>query len=344
MQLRDVLILPMVLVLLTATAPPARAAGRVELELVGDAHGSALAFQQWLQVLSRAGVKNVRIRAATAADKVGIEVRGTQSSPLYVVTGVLKSADELVLPVGRFKRRDAARLARWLDDLAQRGPNAPRESKSAFGLSPALFEKIQQDAARSVGFSTREMVRREAVEQIRRRLSLPLQLEPELARLLEADKIAEELMPLSCGTSLACILRPMGLCLVPRQRAGRLEYAVVEAKPGLEVWPVGWEPEKSRRDVAPAMFEFHNVNVSGVSATVALQAIAGRLKLPVLIDHNALARWGIEPDKAIVSHPQRRTTYGIALRKMLSQAGLKSELRVDEAGKPFLWVTSIKPM
>ena len=119
MQLRHLLILPMVLTLLAATAVPLRAAGRVQLELVGDAAGSALAFQQWVQVLSTAGVKNVRIRAAAATDRVGIEVRGTEQSPLYVVTGVVRSADELLLPAGRFKRRDAARLARWLERTAK---------------------------------------------------------------------------------------------------------------------------------------------------------------------------------------------------------------------------------
>ena len=48
--------------------------------------------------------------------------------------------------------------------------------------------------------------------------------------------------------------------------------------------------------------------------------------------------------KKTVSHPQHRTSYSIALRKMLFQAGLKFEVRVDEAGKPFLWVSSVKPV
>jgi hypothetical protein len=46
----------------------------------------------------------------------------------------------------------------------------------------------------------------------------------------------------------------------------------------------------------------------------------------------------------IVSHPRARTTYSIALRKILFQAEPTSELRVDEPGKPFLWVTTVKPI
>lgn len=344
MQSRRIFVLSAVLILLSANASLVRAAGRVQLELVGEARGSALAFQQWLRVLSKAGVKNVRIRAGQATDKVGIEVRGTESNPLYVVTGVVKSRDELLLPAGRFRQRDVARLARWLEDLARQGPADRRAPKSAFGLSPQQFEQIRQDLAQPLGFSTKGILRREAVAQIARRLRLPLQIDPGLASTLREDQVGEELSGLSCGTALAYVLRPMGLCLVPRPLGSRLGYVVVKAGPGLEVWPVGWEPEKPRRDVLPALFEFHNVNVQGVSASRALEAIGKLLKVPVLLDHNALARHGVDPDTVIVSHPQSRTTYSLALKKILFQARLKSEVRVDEAGKPFLWVTTVKPV
>ena len=331
--------------------PATPATGRVQLELVGDAQGSALAFQQWLQVLSRAGVKNVRIRSADhsggavpAADKVGIDVQGTQENRLYVVTGIVKSSEELLLPAGRFSPRDAARLARWLDDLAKHGPEELREPRSAFGLTRERFEQVRNALARPVGFPTRGMPRREAVEKIGRGLSLPLEMDPKLAKTLEEDKVGEELSDLSCGTALAYVLRPVGLCLVPRESGKSTVCSVIKAEPKLEVWPVGWEPEKPQPEVLPALYEFHDVNIQRVSAATALEEIGKRLKVPVLVDHNALARHGIDPAKAIVSHPDSRTTYSLALRKILFQAKLKSELRVDEAGKPFLWVSTVKPV
>ena len=64
----------------------------------------------------------------------------------------------------------------------------------------------------------------------------------------------------------------------------------------------------------------------------------------MLYDHNAMARYGVDLEKAVVSHPQARTNYSLALRKMLAKVGLKFEVRVDEAGKPFLWVTTMKPV
>ena len=58
-------------------AAPLLAAGRVELELVGDSHGgTAMGFQQWMQAISRAGIKNVRIRTAQPNDSAKIDVQG----------------------------------------------------------------------------------------------------------------------------------------------------------------------------------------------------------------------------------------------------------------------------
>ncbi len=347
MQRRRMRTASLVLLMGAVGASPLAAAGRVELELVGDTRGTALIFQEWARTLGKAGIRNVRIRSSRASDRVGIEVRGTEDSPLYVVTGVIRSRDELLLPSGKFKQSDMARLALWLENLARHGPGGGGgggQQKSAFGLSPQQFEQVQNDLKQATGFSTRDMTRDQAVGGIGRRLTLPIQIDPEARRALQEDKVAEELSTLSCGTSLAYVLRPMGLCLVPRQQGGRLVCEVVEARPGLEVWPVGWEPDEPEHDVLPALFKFHNINIQGVSAAKALEAIGRLLKVPVLIDHNALARHGIDPSKVTVAHPGRRTTYGLALKRILFQAGLKSEVRVDEAGRPFLWISTVKPV
>ena len=138
------------------TVDPAKteAAGEVRLVLVSDAQGTAMTFQDWGQALAGAGIKNIRFRSATSADKVGIEVEGTAEHPLYIVTGKVISRDELELPGVRFKRSEVKRLAQWLDDLAQNGPPDKRPKIVAFGLTAAQFEKVKKDLAVPVGFST----------------------------------------------------------------------------------------------------------------------------------------------------------------------------------------------
>ncbi len=316
----------------------------MELELIADARsGAALAFQDWMQTLSRAGVKNVRLRSAEPTDRVGIENRGSPDNPVYVVTGAVVSRDELLLPCGRFKPSDAARLAKWLDDIAQRGPPNQREARLAFGLTASQIQRVRDDLAKPVVFSTEGMTRSEAVERIGQRLAIPLQVSGRLGA-AEDDKIAEELSALSCGTALACVLRPSGFGLVPRATATGLAYGVGKAQLDQEIWPIGWPPQKPLVQTVPALYEFHDVNVRNATAAKALVAIAARLKVPVLMDYNAMARHGVDPAKTLVSLPSARTTYSLALRKLLFQAGLKFEVRIDEAGRPFLWITTVKPV
>jgi hypothetical protein len=316
------------------------------LELVGS-QAVAMAFQEWNQTLSKAGIK-ARIRPGDGSDKPGIETLGTEKSPLYIVTGIVVSRDELLLPSGRFKRTDAGRLARWLDELASQGPADRRAQRTVFGLTKEQYAEVQSDLGRAVGFSTKGLSRADAVEKIGRQLRVPLTTEAawKQAGSDEEDKIAEELSGLSCGTALACILRPAGFCLVPRDAGSRTSLAVVKARPELEVWPVGWEAQNqpSGKRVLPMMSESLNVNIQNFPAAKAINAIAERVKAPVLIDHNALARHGIDPATVTVSLPQGRMTYDQALRRLLFQAKLKFEVRVDEGGKPFLWITTQKPV
>ena len=326
--------------LLLAATAWAAPAGQVQLEIAGDTQlGAGMSFQQWGQALATAGVQNVRLRSAQGGDKPAIDVGGTEQMPFYKVTAVLGVRDELIVPGARFRRSECKKLAAWLDDLAKRGPPEKREKVSAFGLTASQLEKINSDLSKRVGFSTKGMARSEAVSKIAGRLGLSLKIEGSLAD--GDDKIEEELSEFSSGTALACILRPIGSCMVPRESGETLSYAVKKAQLDQELWPVGW-PAEGAQKALPALYEFHNVNVSGVTATKLLEVVGKQIHAPVLYDHNALARHGVEPDKATVSHPQQRTTYSVALRKMLGKIGLKFEVRVDEAGKPFLWVSTLK--
>ncbi|MBN2217998.1 MAG: hypothetical protein JW719_11540 [Pirellulales bacterium] len=327
----------------TAAAGSVRAAGTVRLELVGDSRGSALAFQEWSQALGKAGIRNVRIRSEEEAGKPRIEVQGTESNPVYVVTGIIRSRQEIELPGRRFRRGEIGRLAQWLKDLADNGPPSTRPKRGVFGLTAAQFERVRKDLAEPVGFDTRGMTRRGAIEKLAARLNPPLTIDSRVAAVLGNDELDEKLGGLAGGTVLAYLLRSAGLGFAPRASGGEIGYELTPARQGVESWPVGTDADDSARELLPALFEFHNVNVQNVSAAKAVEAIGKRLDAPVLIDRNSLKKHEIDPEKALVSLPQSKTTYSLALRKLLFQAGLKFQVRRDDAGKPLLWVTTIKP-
>jgi hypothetical protein len=330
--------------LILIAAGSVQAAGRVRLEIVSDRNAPITSQQEWMERLGAVGVTDLRIRAGRVGDQVGVETQGSETAPIYLVTGIITSRNQLVLPGGRYGPGDAAQVARWVDNLAQKGLPKKEEPRSAFGLTDALQEKARKDLAEPVGFSTHGLARQQAVIKIGRQLGEVFHFDRRLMEDDSDDKVAEELSMISCGTALACLLRPAGLGLAPSDNRGTVEYTVVSSKAGAELWPVGRPPEKPLPQVLPAMYESFNANVQDVPVGKVLDVLSKRLKIPFLLDHNALARHGIEPDKKKVNAPQARTTYNLLLRKILSQAGLKSEVRLDEAGTPLLWITTQKPI
>ncbi len=98
MQIRRSLLSLLFVVGFFIAAMPARAGGTVELTLVGQGQGSALYFQEWSQALGKAGIRNVRIRSGTESDKPGIVTEGEADRPVYLVTGIISSRSEIVLP------------------------------------------------------------------------------------------------------------------------------------------------------------------------------------------------------------------------------------------------------
>ncbi len=248
MRLHTFILLALVSVFL-ASAAWAAPAGQVHLEIAGDnSVGAAMSFQQWNQALAAAGVQDFRLRSGQAGEKPSIEVGGTEQMPFYKVTAVLGTGDVLVVPGGKFRRTECKKLAAWLDDLAKRGPPDKREKISAFGLTASQLEKVNSDLSKAVGFSTKGMTRSEAVNKIGGQLGLSLKVEGTLG---DDDKIEEELSGFSSGTALACILRPIGFCMVPQADGETLSHLVKKAQLDKEIWPVGWPAEGDRRSCRP---------------------------------------------------------------------------------------------
>ena len=338
-----------------ASAQGSSPKGRVNLVIAGEKGAPVSVYHQWSRELGEAGVRNVRIRAARSSDAVDIQTRGSRQYPVYDVTGMIEAGGDLILPGARFSPGDARLVARWVDELIEEGPPQSREPRGAFGLKQREFDRVADDLDRMVDFPTEGETRAAVVERIAERLSIPLRIKPELRATLLQDKIETELAGFSSGTALALVLQPLGLGFVPCETDdGELVYVVValeadalakkarSADAATKNWSIGWPPKGQRRKVLPELFKFYTVSVQGVSLGKVLEAIGKKLDAPVLVDRAALARRGIDLEKIDVSLPQRRTTYGLVLNKVLSDAKLKYELRVDEAGRPFIWITTLK--
>lgn len=316
---------------------------RVSIEVLTKSGVPITASQQWYKTLTDLGVEGLQIRSASPGDEMSISQTGTDAAPRYKVVGILSTDNVLYLPGGKFKPNDAGKLRSWLANLGDGGAEGVTERRSAFGLTPRQLVEVNDDLKQTLGFATKNQRADRAVAQLAARLKNAVELNAAERRALAEVTLSDELSGVSCGTALAAMLRPAGLAFEPERSGGATAYRVRKAVAGREAWPVGWKPRTRPAKVMPELFEFLNVEIKDISVAEALAAIKGRLKVPFLFDHNALAVEEIDPQTVTAAVPEKRMTYSQVLQKVLAAARLKYEVRTDEADKPLIWITTIKP-
>ncbi len=322
----------------------ANAKPQIEMEVLAEPGLSTnTSAQQWTKLLAELGVTNARFRGAQPGERIAIKASGNGETAEYQITVQMNNRGALITPGGQFALSDREKLAKWLASITSAGPENLGQPTSIFGLTPRQFAEVRTALATRVGFATKGMAPQKAIEQIRNQLKLPLMIDPAVDNaLLADDPVRDELQDLTAGTALAAIARPAGAILTPQLSAGKIELRMLPAKAGGASWPIGWPPEgKKDRDLMPMLFEFINVEIDDVPATEAMTAIQGRLKAPLLFDHNNLVRHRIDLKKP-VKLPAGKTYYRRIIDRLLFQVGLKCEIRVDEASQPFIWISTLK--
>lgn len=332
------------LVLICATASLAQAAPVIDLEIATERGVQITAPREWLQQLAGLGITNVRIRTATANDNPAAENRGTAERPRFHVVGILTPRNELRLPGGTFRASDGSRLAEYLARLAADGPESLTAELGRFGLTEKEYAGVYADLAQPLNFATEGQSLQTILAKSQAKFSHRLAPDAAADRILRTAKpVPDEVGELTAGTALAIVLKNYGLALRPEKPRGApvtLRIVSVESVNSADdIWPIGWDPQTSSRETAPMLFEFLNVEIDGYSLQEAVDAIAPRLKLPIYWDHAALAANQIDPAKIQVHLPKTRIYYKRILDRVLSQARLSAQLRVDEAGTAFLWIT-----
>jgi hypothetical protein len=342
-------------VLILIASATACAAPPIELELATERGVQITAPREWLQLLTSIGIDNVQIRGFRAGDEPSVKNRGSAERPRYHVVGILTSKHQLQLPGGTFSRSDKAKLKDYFEGLTADGAESLAAPRGRFALTEKEMTAVLADLAQPIEFQTIGLPVRDAMEQLQAKFETKFALDREADRALrDSVPCRDELKGLTAGTGLAILLRSSGLALRPEKLRGQtVEYridpiaadAIDEETLGnadsadSKSWPVGWEPQQTPGELAPSLFEYRNAEISGFTLEETLDAIGPRVKISIYIDHAALAAHKIEPAKIEVRLARTRTIYKRVIDRVLAQAKLGSQVRIDEAGKPFLWIT-----
>jgi len=300
---------------------------------------------KWLDALKKLGLDGVRLSTARPVDQPGVRTVGEGERARHEVTALLARDNVLHVPGGgRYRLSDVGRLRQFFADLKQHGSTDGPPPRQAFGLTAEQLVALHQALAPAVNFETAALTAKDTIRGIATCIQVPITIDPNAMRAFAKNPPTfDELRGVSCGTALAAVVRPLGLVVVPRATdGGGVELLVTDFRNAQEAWPVGWPLEKPDREAMPKLFEFLPARIENAPLKDAATAIAQRVEAPILFDHNAMARHGIDLKKTLVSTPEGRTYYKKLLDRALFDAGLKFEVRKDEAEKPLLWVYTIK--
>lgn len=329
------------------------AAGSVSVELAAEGNPLDPAPRQWLARLADAGAGFTRLASNGAARGPRIETLGERNGrPLVKLYAVVDSRGDLLLPgpdgsVERFRAGDALRLAEYFARLEADGPAAVTSARGPYGLTRADFEEVFRKLARSTPRPRdEEPTIGDRLEAARRVTGLVIDIDRDAKAALSNRALdATKFEGFSVGTSLAATLRQEGLAFSPKRPPGQpLVLHVHNGADGEGDWPVGYKPERPTSRTAPMLMERLPVEVEGFTLAEAIDAIAPRLTvddapLPVLFDWFTARREGIEPTAKPVRVSRTTMSYKQLIDTLAFQGRLNAKLRVDEAGRPFVWLT-----
>ena len=332
--LRNIAVFCSILVIPTATW----AALPIDLVVATEPGTPISAPQEWIRSLGRMNLGSVQVRGIRAGDRPKLEERKLGTTTRYRLLAILNRKNELVLPERRFRVRDRHALQKHFEQLpAQAAYHA--EERGRFGLTEKQFRQVFGELSLPVGFSTAGKSAGEISARLEKTLTVTV-VRSQKAGGQNEKPLTVELQNMSTGTVLAYVLRCEGLMLVPEQLPGeplRLRIAPYDSQQ--ESWPVGWKPAVSSRQSAPQFYKIRSIEINGFTLAQALTALQPALKVPVILDDWILQQRQIDPGKIQVSHPKKRTFLKSVIGRLLSQARLAEEVRVDELDQPFLWVS-----
>jgi hypothetical protein len=316
----------------------------IDLEVAVEKAAPFGAMQEWGKRLNELGLSRVRLRGANAGDEPSITPMGAGPAQRFRVVGVLNNRDQLVLPGGAFGQGDMARLKQFLEALPAKEAERGIE-RGIFGLTQPQFEQLYDDLSLIVTSPTKGVPLPALLGSLKDKLSVPLQIDDDAQiPLARAKPLNVELKDMSLGTVLAIALRTAGLGLIPEQPPGKpFVLRVVRTTDKADCWPIGWKPEQTPRQMAPAMYRFTTIEISGYTLAKAIEALTPHMGVPLLFDERIITEREIDITKIEVKFPNRKTYVRRAFDNVLSQGRLTGEFRVDEAGRPFYWITQLGP-
>jgi hypothetical protein len=317
----------------------------VSVELLTGDEGVGLSAHRWHEIFERLQM-TLTVRRAVAGDQMDVTEQGGTGGALRKVhvIGKLEKSGRIVFTERAFTEAQAGQLAKWLRDLQEFGAQGSPTGRPAWGLTKGNFTELFTGLAAPQEANSAGRTLTEALSE----LGLPAQYKVALsagATKSLADRSApvrQSTVGVSKGCALAILLSEYSLGFRPRRQGdGVIELQIATPAEASDLWPIGWPLQASNPQTAPKYFALTKIALKDETLDQVLAVVPDLAGLPIMIDYRGLAAKNIDLSKVKVSHPSRQTTWSLAMKQLTFPAKAQPNLVIDEAGKPFVWVTPL---
>lgn len=330
---------------------PQRSRTTLKIEII-TARGTndRIAAQEWGRVFAKLG-QVVRIRAQTAADGDGPADAVTERasvSGVRVVTavGLLDRNGRLHFGTKKFSATDVSKLKAWIEGLRKFGKSGDPSGRPVWGLSETQFTATYDAMSKPLTQSTSGRPLAALVKTLEKPAGHAIRWDDSARVTGKSANVSRELEGYSLGTALAMALNDHGLGFFPqRQPNGKVDLLIVPQS-GKRLWPLGWEPRNSLSKTAPGFFQRVPVKLNKVRLSDLFPVITKRTQIPIFVDHFQIRKKGMDYKAMRItiesSDPtrERKLSWNRVIQTATVKNRLNHELRIDELGKPFVWVTT----
>ncbi|MBI1313496.1 hypothetical protein GC176_19570 [bacterium] len=321
------------------TVPPTQ----ISFEILLPERRTGLNAQRWGAVFQQLG-ESARFRQPLLNDKP--EIKEVRSGRTRIVTAIgdLQPDGSIAFPDHRFRLSDTRKLAEWVRELKTYGAQGSPDGRSNFGLSPSQLDQVMRTLETPVAAELSELPIDQALRQFILPETLPLRLsieaETRLSKLPDAVVAPSDLLGLSRGTALAILLSRAHLGFRPgRTPSGSLELLAVPLVEDTGLWPIGWPLDLPPVRVAPKYVQLVLFDLNEKPLTELLDQAKRDTDLRFLVDVRRIAEREVSVDGMKVTQPRKLMTWS-GLLDRATFPDLMPELLQDEAGRPFVWLTT----
>lgn len=301
--------------------------------------------QEWGRVFQELGY-SVRFREPRAGEASRIEDLDRDDSLATHVVAAMAADGSIRIGTQKFDIESTKPLTLALEEIQRHGAKGPPDSNPTWGLTDEQFKEV----TRLLGVPVENPVELQSSILAVESVGLPVNMRMKFTEAARQQALAQrpesaldniELQGFTKGSAIAIVLAQYGLGFRPRYVSpGHYDMEIVRGNESDNLWPIGWKPEQSFSEILPTYFRAIPLDVEDVEVSALVGAISGKIGVADFSSAYALTAKGLDINTLRYTRKDDR----ISPSRLLTAVGDKLELgfdvRVDEAGKMFLWVTT----